>query len=77
MEEDDKLAEASLLESDQLMSESDYVGHPESSSVLFFKLLQTDDKSPVQLLAGHLHRHKGLSCLLSGCCKCALRSITE
>lgn len=36
MEEDDKLAEASLLESDQLMSKSDYVGHPESSSVLFF-----------------------------------------
>lgn len=37
MEENDKLAEASLLESDQLMSESDYVGHPEGSSALFFQ----------------------------------------
>lgn len=78
MEENDELAEASLPESHQLMSESDYVGHPESLSALFFlKLLQTVDKSPMQLLARHLHRHKGLSRLLSCCCKCALRSITE
>ena len=37
MEESAKSAEASLLESDQLMSESDYVGQPESSSALFFQ----------------------------------------
>lgn len=35
MEENDELAEASLPESHQLMSESDYVGHPESLSALF------------------------------------------
>lgn len=41
------------------MSESDYVGHTESSSALFcFCLLQTDNKPPVQLLMGHTRSRK-------------------